>query len=238
MNGMSEIFDTWPEKYDRWFESPIGRVIRECESRLLLEMVEPSRGERILDVGCGTGIFTIDLLAAGSQVTGLELSLPMLRRAGQKAAGYPFDPVQGDMRRLPFADGSFDKAVSVTAIEFLEDARPAVAEFFRVTRPGGIVVVASLNSLSPWAVRRKAAAKEGHPIFEHAFFRSPAEMAELAPFPVSIRTAVHFRKNDDPDLAAEVERDGEARGLDTGAFLIARWEKPRNREARIGRLFQ
>ncbi len=150
----------------------------------------------------------------------------MLRRAGQKAAGLSFDTVQGDMRRLPFADNSFDKTVSVTAIEFLGDARPALDEFFRVTRPGGLVVVASLNSLSPWAVRRTAAAGEGHHIFKHARFRSPAEMAGLMPLAALVRTAVHFQKHDDPGRARQIEAEGVARGLDTGAFLIARWEKP------------
>jgi ubiquinone/menaquinone biosynthesis C-methylase UbiE len=223
---MAKIFDEWPEKYDQWFETPIGKVVREFESRLLLEMALPGKGERILDVGCGTGIFTLDLLAADSRVTGLELSLPMLQRAGNKAAGHPFHMVQGDMRRLPFADSSFDKTVSVTAIEFLKDARGGVAELFRVTKPGGLVVVAGLNSLSPWATRRKAAAKEGHTIFEHVHFRSPAEMGELATVPALIRTAVHFQKHDDPDRAREIEMDGATRGLDTGAFLVVRWEKP------------
>jgi len=223
---MAEIFDEWPEKYDQWFDTPIGKVVREFESRLLLAMALPGKGERILDVGCGTGIFTLDLLAAGLRVTGLELSLPMLQRAGNKAAGQPFHMVQGDMRRLPFAYSSFDKTISVTAIEFLEDARGGIAELFRVTRPGGLVVVAVLNSLSPWAARRKAAAKEGHTIFEHVRLRSPAEMAELVPLPALIRTAVHFQKHDDPDQAREIERDGDARGLDTGAFLVVRWEKP------------
>jgi ubiquinone/menaquinone biosynthesis C-methylase UbiE len=223
---MAEIFDEWPEKYDQWFETPIGRLVREYESRLLLEVARPRRGERVLDVGCGTGIFTLDLLAAGSQVIGLELSLPMLQRAGKKAAGRPFHMVQGDMRGLPFADSSFDKTVSVTAIEFLDDARDGVAELFRVTKPGGLIVVVSLNSLSPWATRRKAAAKEGHTIFKHARFRCPAEMADLVPLPVLIRTAIHFQKHDDPDRAREIERDGDARGVDTGAFLVERWEKP------------
>jgi ubiquinone/menaquinone biosynthesis C-methylase UbiE len=224
---MAKIFDEWPEKYDQWFETPIGRVVREFESRLLLELLRPGKGERILDVGCGTGVFTLDLLAAGSSVTGLELSLPMLQRAWSKTAGYPFHMVQGDMRWLPFVDGSFDKTISVTAIEFLEDARSGVAELLRVTRPGGLVVVASLNSLSPWAIRRKASAKEGHTIFEHVHFRSPAEMGELAPVPALIKTAVHFQKHEDPDRAREIERDGNARGLDTGAFLVVRWEKPK-----------
>ncbi len=223
---MAEIFDEWPEKYDQWFESAIGRLVWEYESRLLLDLVRPDQGEQILDAGCGTGMFTQDLLAAGSRVVGLELSLPMLRRAGKKAAGCPFYAVQGDLRRLPFADCSFDKTVSVTAIEFIEDARGGVAELFRVTRPGGLVVVASLNSLSPWATRRKAAAKEGHAIFEHVHFRSPAEMADLAPVPASVRTAIHFQKDDDLALAKDIERHGDARGLDTGAFLVVRWEKP------------
>ena len=224
---MAEIFDEWPEKYDLWFETPIGRLVKQYESRLLLEMARPGQGEKILDVGCGTGVFTADLLAAGSEVTGLELSLPMLRRAGKKASGRPFHMVQGDMRRLPFAMGCFDKTVSVTAIEFLdEDAPGAVAEMLRVTRPGGLIVVASLNGLSPWAARRKAAAAQDHPIFARARFRSPSEMAELAPLPASIRTAVHFQKHDDPLQAVEIETDGDARGLDTGAFLVACWEKP------------
>ncbi len=222
-----DLFAEWPEKYDKWFETPIGRLVREYERRLLLEMADPGPGEKILDVGCGTGIFTADLLAAGSRVTGLELSFPMLLHAGKKAAGRPFHMVLGDMRRLPFADGIFDKTVSVTAIEFLDrDAREAVAGMFRVTRPGGLVVVASLNSLSPWAARRTAAAKQGHSLFAHARFRSPAEMADLAVYPVSVRTAVHFQKNDDPIAARKIEMDGDTRGLDTGAFLAARWQKP------------
>lgn len=223
---MTEIFDEWPEKYDLWFETPIGRLVREYESRLLMEMVEPQKGERILDVGCGTGIFTVDLLDAGAYVTGLEISLPMLRHAVKKLRGYPFGPVRGDMRWLPFSDECFHKTVSVTAIEFIEEAESAVGELFRVTRPGGWVVVACLNSLSPWASRRKAAAQEGHAIFKNARFRSPAEIAELAPFPALIKSAIHFEKHEDPEVAVAMEKDGSNQGLETGAFLVVRWEKP------------
>ena len=129
------------------------------------------------------------------------------------------------MLRLPFADNCFDKTVSVTAIEFIEDGQSAVAELFRVTRPGGLVVVASLNSLSPWAARRMEAAREGHAIFSHARFRSPSEMADLAQFPAVVKTAVHFQKHHDPDVARQIEEDGAARGLNTGAFLIVSWVK-------------
>jgi ubiquinone/menaquinone biosynthesis C-methylase UbiE len=223
---VTEIFDNWPEKYDQWFETPIGELVREYESGLIQEMLRPQPGEQILDAGCGTGVFTRDLLAAGASITGLDLSLPMLQKADSKAAISPFYRVQGDLRRLPFAENAFDKAVSVTAIEFIEDAESAVGELFRITRPGGWIVVASLNSLSPWTVRRKTAAREGHTIFRHARFRSPEEMAALAPAECVIKTAIHFLKHDDPQRARIVEEDGRAKELDTGAFLVARWEKP------------
>jgi SAM-dependent methyltransferase len=78
MDGNAEIFDDWPDKDDQWFETPIGRLVKKYESQLVLEMLRPQQGERILDAGCGTGIFTLDVLAVRAQVVGLELSLPML----------------------------------------------------------------------------------------------------------------------------------------------------------------
>ena len=223
---MTEIFDEWPESYDKWFETPIGRLIKEYESELVLEMLRPGQGERILDVGCGTGVFTLDILAAGAHVVGLELSLPMLLRAGTKLSGHAFHMVRGDMSKLPFADKVFDKIVSVTAIEFIVDATGTIGELFRVTKPGGYIVVATLNSLSPWADRRKARAKEGHSVFEHTVFRSPDELKNLSPVQGVVRTAIHFQKHDDLERAKEIEKHGRAKGLDTGAFLVARWEKP------------
>lgn len=222
---MAEIFDDWPEKYDLWFETPIGRLIKQHESDLILEMLRPEKGERILDAGCGTGVFTLDVLAAGALIVGLELSFPMLLRGAKKMKAYPFHPVRADMTQLPFAEKDFDKAVSVTAIEFIKDGKAAINELFRVTKPGGCVVVATLNSLSPWAARRKKIAKNTPSLFEHAFFRSPDQLRSLAPVRGVVRTAIHFHKDHDPEEAAKIEKDGQAKGLETGAFAVVRWEK-------------
>ncbi len=150
------LFDDWPELYEAWFSTPIGRLVRRVEGRLILEMLDPGPGEMVLDAGCGTGIFTMDYLAAGAEVVGLDVSQPMLDVAVRKAEGQPFTAVRGDMRSLPFADESFDKTVSVTALEFVVDGQGALTELFRVTRLGGLVVVGTLSSLSPWATRRRA----------------------------------------------------------------------------------
>ena len=227
------LFDDWPERYDQWFSTPIGRLVKATESRLVLDLLRPAPGERILDAGCGNGVFTLDFLAAGAVVVGLDISEPMLAAATRKAAGYPFVAVRGDMTALPFVDGAFDKAVSVTALEFIADGRGAVDELFRVTRPGGTVVVATLNSLSPWASRRQAKTQRGEShVLAEAIFRSPQELLALSPLPGAAATVVHFRKDDPPDRAAEIEQTGEARGLATGAFVAAKWVKPAPGEPR------
>ena len=134
--------------------------------------------------------------------------------------------VQGDMGDLPFADNQFDKTISVTTIEFIVNARNAIDQLFRVTRPGGSIVVATLNSLSPWATRRKVAGEKGHPIFKNVIFRSPKEMNQLASMTPLLKTAIHFQKHDKPLQAKKIEERGRSIGADTGAFLVARWKKP------------
>jgi ubiquinone/menaquinone biosynthesis C-methylase UbiE len=218
-----KLFDQWPDRYDRWFETPIGALVKKYENELLLDLLEPRPQELILDVGCGTGVFTLDILGQGTRVIGLDISQPMLLRAGQKAGKYPFRAVAGDMRFLPFGDGCFDKVVSMTALEFIADGQAAVEDLFRVTKKGGAVVVTTLNSLSPWADRRKKAADKGHSLFQQMICRSPDDMRALVPVEPTVKTAIHFLKEDDPQKAPEIERDGKKRGLDTGAFVAARW---------------
>jgi len=225
INEKAELFDEWPEEYDRWFTTPIGSLVRKYEAKLLLDLLRPGHGEIILDAGCGTGVFTLDFLSLGSRVIGLDISLPMLIKAWEKAKGYPFQIVLGDMLNLPFQERSFDRVVSVTALEFIEDAKGAIRELFRVTEKSGCIVVATLNSLSPWASRRKSKTKK-HTLFDKAIFRSPNELLSLASMNGVVKTAIHFQKEDDPESATEIEREGREKGLDTGAFVAARWEKP------------
>jgi ubiquinone/menaquinone biosynthesis C-methylase UbiE len=221
------LFDEWPERYDRWFMTPIGKLVKEVESKVINELLRPRSGEKLLDAGCGTGVFTIDFLAAGSQVAGIDISLPMLSLARQKTRPYRFSAVHGDMLHLPFHDRSFDKAVSITALEFIADAEGAINELFRVTRSGGYVIVATLNSLSPWATRRRAKTERGQKhILENAFYRSPEELLALSPYPGTVKTAVHFQKDDDVEQAVKIEQAGQSQGLDTGAFVAVLWQKP------------
>ena len=221
-----KVFDQWPDKYDAWFTTPIGQLIRKYESELILKMLAPSSGERILDAGCGSGVFSADFLSAGAEVFGLDLSFPMLIRLAEKQAETSLSLSQGRLEHLPFKNDVFHKTVSITAIEFVEDARGALQELFRVTRPGGMIVVATLNSSGPWAERRKKSGKEGHPIFQKVHFRSPEEMTALSEIEGVVESAIHFRKEDTPENAEKAELEGRRNGLKTGAFVVVRWQKP------------
>ena len=222
---INTLFDTWTSRYDSWFETPSGILIKQYESQVLLELLNPLPREKILDVGCGTGIFTIDVMALGPIITGVDISRPMLRKAMDKTNQAVFTGICADMCALPFEDNAFDKVLSMTAIEFTTDAKIAIDEFNRVTKKGGSIVVTTLNSLSPWADRRLDAAKKGHPLFEKIFFRSPDEMRSLVPANPVVRTAIHFQKEDCLSDIAKIERQGNENYPDKGAFLAVKWNK-------------
>lgn len=224
-NRGGRLFDEWPERYDQWFETPIGQLVREYETELLHELLDPRPGDFLLDVGCGTGIFTGSILSSGAEVVGLDISIPMVARAQSRYHHERFIPLAGDMLTLPFASGSFDKVYSMTALEFVVNAQAAIAELERVTRAGGVIFMSTLNRLSPWAERRLKAGDEGHELFQSMVFRSPAEIKRLIPPGAKLKTAIHFQKNEDPVRARQIEARSQAENSESGAFLAVSWTK-------------
>ena len=100
-------------------------------------------GQAALDVACGTGVLARELRrrsGAEGRVVGLDRNAGMLAVARRSAPG--IDWREGMAERLPFADDSFDAAVSQFGLMFFEDRRAALAEMWRVVRPGGRVAVA------------------------------------------------------------------------------------------------
>ncbi len=137
--------------YDRWFDSPWGRYSFDIESGAVLEAVSSLSSDlRVLDVGCGTGRLTSRLEASGATVVGLDLDPAMLAVAATRTRGRL---ILGDAHGIPVGDATFDRVVAVTLCEFTDDLGVVFAEFARVTRPGGRIVVGSLNPRSPWGLR-------------------------------------------------------------------------------------
>lgn len=94
-------------------------------------------GTRVLDAGCGSGRNMVDLQHLGP-VTGIELSPPSVQVARARNVG---EVVEGSVLEMPFADSSFQLAVSLDVIEHLEDDIGALRELRRVVAPGGRLLV-------------------------------------------------------------------------------------------------
>lgn len=123
-----------PAAYDHWYRTPRGDWIGRRELALLLAALQPRASESVLDVGCGSGYFTRALAHRTSgTVTGVDLDPAAIAYARQQAAQRASYAV-ADACALPFADASFDLAVSITALCFVADERAAVRELLRVAR--------------------------------------------------------------------------------------------------------
>ena len=135
-----------PAEYDAWYDSSRGRWIGQAEYQLLLDQLKPQPGERVLDVGCGTGWFTRRLAALpGLQVTGIDLNAEWLQFARTRDASAEY--LGADARALPFPDEYFDLVVSVTALCFVPDWRAALKEMLRVIRGRFAIGVLNRHSL-------------------------------------------------------------------------------------------
>jgi demethylmenaquinone methyltransferase / 2-methoxy-6-polyprenyl-1,4-benzoquinol methylase len=100
-------------------------------------------GERVLDVGAGTGVSTVELGRDGAFAVGVDLSLGMLRAGRRTRPDVPL--VAGDALRLPFPDASFDSVTISFALRNVVDVDAALRELGRVTRPGGTLVVCEFS---------------------------------------------------------------------------------------------
>lgn len=128
------------EQYTEQFALPIARR--------LVAMGGLTRGARVLDVGCGTGVLSrIAARAVGDagRITGLDLSDGMLRHAATLArrepSGNRITFMKGDAERLDLPDASFDAVISLYALRHFPDPQQALREMVRVGRPGSVAVV-------------------------------------------------------------------------------------------------
>ena len=136
----------------------------------VLQALGPVQGLRVLDAGCGPGLYAEALLERGAEVTGFDASPVMVelarRRVGQRA--------RVDQARLgeplPYPDGSFDRVVCALAVHYAEDRAAAFAELHRVLVPGGALVVSTGH---PWADTRRSGGGYFDTVLETDVWDSP-----------------------------------------------------------------
>jgi SAM-dependent methyltransferase len=98
-------------------------------------------GQKVLDVGCGTGVAAVTAARAGAGVSGLDLTPELLERAraNSEIAGVKVDWREGDAEQLPYGDGAFDVVLSQFGHIFAPRPAVALGEMLRVLKPGGTI---------------------------------------------------------------------------------------------------
>lgn len=135
-----------------WVEAPHPLITRER----LFEALAPLQGESLLEVGPGTGYYSLDAaewVGPDGTLAAFDLQQQMLdhtmARAAERGIGN-IRPTQGDARTLPYGPSSFHGAFLVTTLGEIPDQAAAIRELARVVRPGGRIVVGELMGDPHW----------------------------------------------------------------------------------------
>lgn len=134
------FWDRWARFYDRtqWTNRKVNAAAAARAAAWI-----PS-GARVLDCAAGTGLFSLAAAGRARRVLCTDLSLPMLDQARKKAARRGLsniDFAQRDLLALPEPDGSFDAVCAGNVLHLLEAPERAVRELWRVTAPGGVLLL-------------------------------------------------------------------------------------------------
>jgi len=171
----SDLFDfsVLAKDYDLWYQSPEGRMYDQAEKSTVLELLQSAKpGERLLDVGCGTGHWSRVFADQGYEVIGIDICPEMIELARSQNCQRCYFEL-ADACRLPFDSASFEVVAAMATLEFVRDPELAVTEMFRCVKPGGSVIVGALNRLA--SINRKRIAERKQPYISARLF-SPIQL--------------------------------------------------------------
>jgi len=173
---MSYVFDFEEARsYEKWRQDSENRFSADLEKSLILDLVRPIPGERLLDIGCGVGEHLLIFVNKGLDVTGIDPSPYMLDIAREKLR-HRAELHRGIAEDLPYDDNTYDIATMIGTLEFLDDPWLAIQEACRVAKDRIFVGVMNRYSLR-WVLRR-VTGNYTEPFFREARFFSLWEIIQ------------------------------------------------------------
>ena len=174
----------WASQYD-FFTRLMGLGVDRPNSRMLVEMAKIKPGDKILDVGCGTGNLTLTakmVAGASGSANGIDASPEMIHVAREKAKRSGIEAVfeLGLIEKMPYPDASFDVVISRLVIHHLPDdlKRQGFAEIFRALKPGGRCFLADFNPPANPVLAHITTAVVGHGMMRTSVWGLPPLLAE------------------------------------------------------------
>lgn len=147
-NGTTATRDAFTERTRAvWSSGDFGRIAVGYAggAAAFVDRLSLTRDEPVLDAACGTGNLAIPAARNGAKVRGIDIAANLVAaaRANSAASDLTIDFDEGDVEALPYANGAFQTVMSMFGVMFAPHPEPALAELFRVTRPGGRIALAS-----------------------------------------------------------------------------------------------
>ena len=212
------------------YDSYLVPAIFEPWSRELINRAQVWKGDRVLDVACGTGIVACRIAARGSAVTGLDIATDKLARAKLRAAdeGVSVKWIEGSAEALPVRQPAFELVTCQQGLQFVPDRALATREMRRVIVPGGRAVIAAwcpIELQGPYAALDAVSRqRKGEPLFAGVFsLGDAAELNKLLVdakfFAVQIDTVTRQIRLPDPRRFATLMLGEE--GADEGLAALA-----------------
>ncbi|KUO65755.1 MAG: methyltransferase [Gracilibacter sp. BRH_c7a] len=220
-----QIFDDVAVQYDEWYENPIGRAVDYVERRALEELFRP-QGNKILEIGCGTGLYTVRMAANNYNVTALDISSEMMKIAQAKvqSIGKEVKWILGDISKMLDSLETYDGIFSMTALEFIHQPQMVLQALYQKLNPGGCLVIGVIADNSTWSeVYRQAAQQDPESVFQSAHFFTEKEIRawNIGNEP-EIRKVLFFSP-ETMSYEEAMEQENKAQG--NPGFLVANWRK-------------
>lgn len=224
------LFDNAAAKYDNWCKTELGNYVDTIEKSLMKDVANPTKGEKALDLGCGTGIYSYWLLEQELTVIGIDISSEMLKVARSKGNSEKIEFVQGDIQKLPFPDETFDLVISNIVLEFTDNPKQIVSEALRVVKKGGRFVCGFIGKESSWGKMYLEKGKhDPTSVFAKAAFFSYEDISNLASIPpTEIKYGLYVGMNEFEDQKQAYLLEGERSKMflrDEAGYIVVNWNK-------------
>jgi 2-polyprenyl-3-methyl-5-hydroxy-6-metoxy-1,4-benzoquinol methylase len=150
------LFDASSVEYstEQWFESSVRSAYAYATTRRrLLQLLDLRGHENILEIGCGPGTWTRVVAERAQHVTAVDISQEMIRRASTFVPAGKVDFIHSDVMHAQL-DRTFDRVVSLRAIEYVSDTPALISRLAARVAPGGALVIVTKTPVSAWRGRR------------------------------------------------------------------------------------
>jgi len=165
-----QVFDTFVERYDAWFDSPFGKsafnLEKSCIESLCCNLKKPS-----LEIGVGTGRF--------AEALGIEYGVDISGRVLEFAKRRRIIVIKGSGEKLPFSGESFGSVFIIVTLCFVESPEKVLEEASRVLTKDGRLILGLILRESPWARFYMKKGEAGNVFYKNATFYSFNEIKEM-----------------------------------------------------------